>query len=686
MATSSTFSTSNQYIKYRIVVTESNVSIANNTSTINVKVDAWRTNTGYTTSGTGTCYCTVAGTKYSQSISASQEIKHNSHTVLLNKTINNFAHNADGSKSIYVQAKIDHQRFDSSYHGFTVNLTKIPRQANIMLGMGFSDEGTPAFMYENPAGDVVESLRACISLSDDVQNPIVAFRDVEKSLTSGSFAFDDLTTAERNALRASTPNSNELSVVYILETVIAGVTYYSTTSAVMNIVNANPVATGITYQDVNSATTAITLNNQQIIQNKSSLRIDFASITALKYADLVSVSVTINSITQTKPLSSSSALLVEFPFGVIDSSSNQTAQIVITDSRGNTASYSLNITMLEWKTPSAIVRATRTANYYSETTVFADATFSSLDGKNTITILWEYKEKSASTYTAGGSLADGGSAIVSLDNEKAWDVRFNISDRLASVSYNVGVEIGIPIVFFDKDKRSMSINKFPSNSSSLEIKGNTYHDGDILFNESGTNLRQLKGNVGGSDEFRLAGGATASDAGFAELATAGDGDEPIFARQYDEDFANVVNEIELLDANGATNLNDLNVSGNAVVNGNIQANGVKLPHAYSTTEQLIGFWIDGSPIYERVIELSSDVSISANTWSSGITISTENINVIKVDALYFASPENVIDHWGFLASQTNPTDHTQIRLYNSRNSSCLVNALIIQYFKESASS
>lgn len=686
MATSSTFSTSNQYIKYRIVVTESNVSIANNTSTINVKVDAWRTNTGYTTSGTGTCYCTVAGTKYSQSISASQEIKHNSHTVLLNKTINNFAHNADGSKSIYVQAKIDHQRFDSSYHGFTVNLTKIPRQANIILGMGFSDEGTPAFMYENPAGDVVESLRACISLSDDVQNPIVAFRDVEKSLTSGSFAFDDLTTAERNALRASTPNSNELSVVYILETVIAGVTYYSTTSAVMNIVNANPVATGITYQDVNSATTAITLNNQQIIQNKSSLRIDFASITALKYADLVSVSVTINSITQTKALSSSSALLVEFPFGVIDSASNQTAQIVITDSRGNTASYSLNITMLEWKTPSAIVRATRTANYYSETTVFADATFSSLDGKNTITILWEYKEKSASTYTAGGSLADGGSAIVSLDNEKAWDVRFNISDRLASVSYVVGVEIGIPIVFFDKDKRSMSINKFPSNSSSLEIKGNTYHDGDILLNESGTNLRQIKGNVGGSDEFRLAGGATASDAGFAELATAGDGDEPIFARQYDGDFANVVNEIELLDANGATNLNDLNVSGNAVVNGDIQANGVKLPHAYSTTEQLIGFWIDGSPLYERVIELSSDVSLSANTWSSGITISTENINVIKAESFYFSSTENVVDFWGFIASQTNPSDHTQIRLYNSRDVSCLVNVLIIQYIKESASS
>ena len=87
MATSSNFSTSNQYIKYRIVVTENSYDITNNTSSVNVKVDAWRTNSGYTTYGTGTCYCTIDGTKYSQSISSSQEISYNSHTVLFNRTV-----------------------------------------------------------------------------------------------------------------------------------------------------------------------------------------------------------------------------------------------------------------------------------------------------------------------------------------------------------------------------------------------------------------------------------------------------------------------------------------------------------------------------------------------------------------------------------------------------------------------
>ena len=62
MATSSNFSTSNQYIKYRIIVTENSYSVANNTSNVTVKVQAWRTNQGYETYGTGTCYVNIDGT------------------------------------------------------------------------------------------------------------------------------------------------------------------------------------------------------------------------------------------------------------------------------------------------------------------------------------------------------------------------------------------------------------------------------------------------------------------------------------------------------------------------------------------------------------------------------------------------------------------------------------------------
>lgn len=676
MPTSSTFSTDNQYIKYRIVVTESNVSIPNNSSQVTVRVQAWRTNKGYTTTGTGTCYVYIAGTKYSQSISASQEISYNSYTQLFSRTVT-IQHNADGNKNIYVESKIDHQRFDSNYHGFGVSLTAIPRQANITAGADFTDEGIPSFTYSNPAGDVVESLRAGISLSDSVENPIVAYRELNPLESSYAFV---LTSQERDALRASMPNANTRSVFYVLETVIAGVTYYSQQEAQLSIVNGNPVASGITYEDVNSATKAITLNDQLIIQNKSSVMFTFASITAQKFADLVSVSISINSVEHSFALSGSSVIDEECNFGEIDSASNQTAQIVITDSRGNSQSYSVNILMLEWHIPTAIIKASRISNYYPQTSIMADADYSSLDGKNSIGISWEYKERTSSTYISGGSLVDAEPIIFSLDNEKAWDVRFTIADRLAQRQYTTIVEIGIPIVFFDRNKRSMGINKFPSNSSSLEIKGNTFHDGDIILEDSGTALRGIRGIVGGSDGFRLAGGATASDAGFAELATAGDGNEPIFARQYDDDFQNVQNEITLMDANGKTELNDLDVSGDVSVAGNVNANGIDLPHEYSENEKIVAYWIDGSPVYERVIVFPSAVSVGANSWNANVFTNPDDILILDAKAIVSTSTGTTF--WGFVGVQC---VNKIIGLYNSRDSAITVDTLILKYVKIPAS-
>ena len=63
--------TSNKYIKYRIEVTVNSQSIENNTSNITVKVWFFRTNQGYTTFGSGTCYCGINGTSYSQAITSS---------------------------------------------------------------------------------------------------------------------------------------------------------------------------------------------------------------------------------------------------------------------------------------------------------------------------------------------------------------------------------------------------------------------------------------------------------------------------------------------------------------------------------------------------------------------------------------------------------------------------------------
>ena len=195
MATSSSFSTTNQYIKYKIIVTENSYSIDNNTSSVTVKVQAWRTNTGYETYGSGTCYVKIDGTTYSQSISSSQKITYNSNTELFSKKVT-ITHNDDGKKSIFVEAMIDHARFDSDYNGFTVKLTNIPRQANLTAVDDFTDEGNPTITYTNSGGSAVTSLQACISLTGS--NPDIPYRNVSKTGTTYTF---NLTEAERTTLR-----------------------------------------------------------------------------------------------------------------------------------------------------------------------------------------------------------------------------------------------------------------------------------------------------------------------------------------------------------------------------------------------------------------------------------------------------------------------------------------------------
>ena len=325
MATSSNFNTSNQYIKYRIIVTENSYSVANNTSNVTIKVQVWRTNSGYETYGNGTCYVNCDGVDYSQSISSSQKFTYNSYTQVFSKTLT-INHNSNGSKSIYVSSYIDHSRFNSTSQGFTVNLTNIPRQATITNAPNFNDTQNPTITYSNSAGSSASSLQACISLTGS--NSDIAYRDISKTGTSYTF---NLTEAERNVLRQATTTSNSRTVYFYIKTVINGSTFYTNKAVTLSIVNANPTF-NVSYLDTNSTTTNITGNNQQIIQNNSTLRINITNATGVKYATLKTASINVNGSVTTQNISGSS---VTFNVGTLNVTNNITIPVTVTDSRNN---------------------------------------------------------------------------------------------------------------------------------------------------------------------------------------------------------------------------------------------------------------------------------------------------------------------------------------------------------------
>lgn len=76
---------------------------------------------------------------------------------------------------------------------------------------------------------------------------------------------------------------------------------------------------------------------------------------------------------------------------------------------------------------------------------------------------------------------------------------------------------------------------------------------------TGTALRGVYGQIGGNDGWRIAGGASADNAGFLEIAVCDDGTEPIYVRQYNgggnyNSFVSVARTLTLLDENGNTRI------------------------------------------------------------------------------------------------------------------------------------
>lgn len=70
---------------------------------------------------------------------------------------------------------------------------------------------------------------------------------------------------------------------------------------------------------------------------------------------------------------------------------------------------------------------------------------------------------------------------------------------------------------------------------------------------------------------------------------------------------------------GGTKIAEIDING---VSQNVYApsGGGGGSHTYSTTEQTIGTWINGSTIYECVYDLGSDISIPNNSWTYAVTI------------------------------------------------------------------
>ena len=356
-------------------------------------------------------------------------------------------------------------------------IPKIDRYPILLTAPNFTDEDNPTITYSTNIG--FENARTYAYIGRLDWTGIISSREV--NISDGSYTFE-LTDSERNALRNETPNSNTIEVLFLLLTQAGGNNYWSTMQRTLTIINANPTF-NVAYQDTNATTLAITNNNQQIIQNNSTLQVNITNATALKGSTLSSVDININGVITTDTISTATK---DLNIGTINVANNINATVILKDSRNNTTTITLPITVLGWSLPTALITLNRKNNYYTETDIKVDANYSSLDSKNVITLKFRTKKTTEQNYGAYTTLQDNVTATFNADNTYEWDVQVLVQDLIGSTTYNLTLGKGQPIMFVDRRLRNVGIDCFADSTNAFEVNGKAKISGELEAN--GVNL------------------------------------------------------------------------------------------------------------------------------------------------------------------------------------------------------
>lgn len=401
--------------------------------------------------------CSVGGVSQGYT---SGSINQKGGSVLLGTTVHRVAHDADGTKTAQltdtfnINATIDGKKVGSIVASGSISLDRIARNATIVTANDFTDETNPTLTYSNPS-----------SFSCDVSIEFAGgsiTRSGAISGSGGSYTMQ-LTDSERTALRNASKNSPTLKVTYVLKTTIDGTAYYSRAERKMNIVDAAPELGAVSYEDANAATVAVTGDKSHIVQNHSTLAVKVPTATAKKGATIASYTVAFGGVSKTVKSSGTVSL------GAVDVSYFQALTVTATDSRGFTASKSVQVTVDDYSAPTAVIDLHRLNNFEPTTYITANARYSYLNGKNAVTIAAKFKKVSDSSYGTPIELADSIQSTVTCDRDSAYDFVVTIADRLESTDYNLTLGKGIPSFFIDTQKSSVGVNCLPSQSDVLQL-------------------------------------------------------------------------------------------------------------------------------------------------------------------------------------------------------------------------
>ena len=507
-------------------------------------------------------------------------------------------------------------------------------------------EGAKVDVY-NPLGR-----KYTVDIISNVSGTVIGtYSGTYQGVVNGEFK----TTDAINKQYASIPNSQS-------GTYYARVTYGSSVKTLGTGTykikgNETPTVGSITYEDTNSTVIAITGNNQHIVQNQSNLKVSYTKATGKNSASISKYTFALNGV---KKESTSAGGTIDF--GKVNSANNLTLTMTVTDSRGLTSSSTKTITMLAHSNPNAIVTLKRLNNYEDESYLTVDGSISSVNSKNTMTIKYRYKI-SGGSYGNYTTISDNTKYTLSLDKNNIYIFNIVITDAFGS-TYNKEHTLGkgtFPL-FIDTEKNSLGMNVLPRESKIFEI------DGRIVESEKEFSIPTT---IGGKTGWYLAMSGNlpyVTNKAFliAIQQTLSGGAGLLYFNMRYNDNVLTLNRCEWLTSSGIPSENVkvkieganfylyLKTTGNyhqyylkvlqeKVLGGwNFKQYTMHSPtledtveeptgtnptyaiNTYSTSERIIGTWIDGKPLYRIVVGVTVADSSERNT------ITNQAFNNIKI--------------------------------------------------------
>lgn len=437
MANSANFVTDNKYIVYWIECIQNSQNITNNTSNVTIKVWVKRTNTGYTTYGSGTCYCKINGTTYSASITSSQKITSSAIT-LFTKTMD-IGHNSDGTKTLNMSAWIKHSQFSSSEQSYNQGLTTIPRTSNITVTSSVNAGSAVTINIDRKSSNFTHKVYYTFG------NKSATISTNATTSASYTIPIDHCTVI---------PNSTSGTATIRCET-WNGSSKVGQVSKTFTVNVPSSVVPSITSLGTSESGTGLGV----YVQSKSRVVVNVGA--SYKYgATYKSCTITVGN---------SSASGTNWTTGIINSSGNFTVKATITDSRGRTATSSKTIYFEPYNTPKLSISAFRSDSQGIENATEGDhakvtvkSTVSSVANKNTGSHKLEYRVANGTWIQAttwSGTSLNTTHLISGINVDNSYEIRLSTTDKWGTVSTQTVVSTAFVLIDCKSGGKGIAIGK-----------------------------------------------------------------------------------------------------------------------------------------------------------------------------------------------------------------------------------